>query len=256
MSAHAAVKHELLVRYLDAWTAATLHGHKRASFVCATASISLVEAALRVFSEFADLLIHHPLDLVLAPHTPHPNVSLPDGVSIAMMAGNGPVLGLFDGVTSMVSAVAGHKADEALAFAPEPIDVVTAFQCRVELVDAQGGVEFLAFGAATEKSLEKFKDELWALDEYAGIRLRDPADATLLDIAIRPNVGPLRRRLAAQLRTDGPRSLAELRSWVQRTTVYRAADATTALQAMLSAGECRRDPPNGRLTPATRITSP
>ncbi|HEX6869796.1 MAG TPA: hypothetical protein VF163_01750, partial [Micromonosporaceae bacterium] len=64
---HAAVKHELLVRYLDAWTPAALHGHKRVTFVagCRPSTDSAL-AAVRVFGEFADLLERHTLLMLLA----------------------------------------------------------------------------------------------------------------------------------------------------------------------------------------------
>src|SRR5215467_9119823 len=51
------VRRELLVRYLDAWLPAVLHGAKRATFAQAwagPADVEGAEAALRVFGEFAD----------------------------------------------------------------------------------------------------------------------------------------------------------------------------------------------------------
>ncbi|MDT5023959.1 MAG: hypothetical protein QOE61_385, partial [Micromonosporaceae bacterium] len=63
-SAHAAVKHELLVRCLDAWTPAALHGHKRVTYVDCSSDGASAAAALRVFGEFADLLERHTLTMV------------------------------------------------------------------------------------------------------------------------------------------------------------------------------------------------
>src|SRR5215468_4152202 len=51
------VRRELLVRYLDTWLPAVLHGGKRATFAQAwagSADVEGAEAALRVFAEFAD----------------------------------------------------------------------------------------------------------------------------------------------------------------------------------------------------------
>src|SRR5262249_21359540 len=101
-----------------------------------------------------------------------------------------------------------------------------AVSCRVDLVDRAGAVESLTFGAATDKALEKFKDELWALDEYAGIRLRDPADpeAAAVDISVRPHLGPLRRILLAEVTRTGGASVADLRTWALHHTIFRGED--------------------------------
>src|SRR5690606_31419957 len=115
--------------------------------------------------------------------------------------------------------------------------------------------ESLIFATSAEKALEKFKDELWALDEYAGIRYRDPSDPeqTLLDISLQPNLRPLRRALLARVSQDGGGSLADLRKWVVHATIYRAVDATKAVQALVAAGEVERSPASGRLSPSTVI---
>jgi hypothetical protein len=126
-------------------------------------------------------------------------------------------------------------------------------RCAAGLVARDGTVEHLLFGTSSEKSLEKFKAELWALDEFAGVQLREPGDAELLDISVEPHLGPLRRMLAVRLASGGVASVQELRGWTARHTIYRAADTTRALQAMVSAGDVHRSPTTGRLAPGTMI---
>jgi len=128
---------------------------------------------------------------------------------------------------------------------------------RVELVDASGAAETLVFGTRSEKALETFKSALWALDEYAGIRYRDPSDGghTLLDISLQPNLRPLRRMLAGHLRSGGQAALSELRTWALHETIYRPEDATRAVQAMVTAREAERTPSTGRLSPTTLIAA-
>jgi len=130
-------------------------------------------------------------------------------------------------------------------------------QLLTQLVDRAGEAELLMFATASEKSLERFKDELWALDEYAGIRYRDPSDGghTLLDISLQPNLRPLRRLLAAHLRSGGPSSLSDLRGWTLHETIYRTEDATRAVQSMVAAHEAERAPSTGRLSPTTVIAA-
>ena len=164
------------------------------------------------------------------------------------------MFGLFDGEHALLSTVAGLGRGELLAFVPALRELGCPYQCRADLVGAGGGTEAMIFGTSSSKALEKFKDELWALDEYAGIRLRDPGDETLLDISVRPNVGPLRRLLAARVLAVGPLTLAELRAFTHEQTVYRLAEATTAVQLMLASGECRREPATGRLAADTVIS--
>ena len=121
----------------------------------------------------------------------------------------------------------------------------------VELVagDADDPGELLVFATTSGKSLEGFKEALWAADEYAGVRYRDPGDPQRhpIDISLSPHPGPLRRELLAHLRAVGPRSVTELRTFTLTETVYRAADANGVLNALLTAGAVTREPANGRL---------
>lgn len=286
-SAHTAVKHELLVRYLDAWTPAVLHGHKRVTYVEHPAGESAVAAA-RVFGEFADVLVGHALTMALgaSPRSLLTRVAevvaeygSPAGLSVHSFDGpvltglrdahamGSPIFAWFDGSAQadVLAAVAGNRTSEVLLALPSsapaasPVEVLRdaglAQTAWVELVDRAGVVESLVFATSSEKALEKFKDELWALDEYAGIRYRDPADSeqTLLDISLQPNLRPLRRALTTRVAGTGDATVADLRSWVVRETIYRAADATKAVQALVAAGTVARTPAGGRLSPSTVI---
>jgi hypothetical protein len=121
--------------------------------------------------------------------------------------------------------------------------------CAVELVDDEERPgELLVFATTSGKSLEAFKDALWAVDEFAGVRYRDPGDPDghLLDISLSPHPGPLRRELLAHLER-GPCTVSELRTFALTDTAYRAEDATRVLGALVTAGAVARSPEHGRL---------
>ena len=261
-SAHAAVTHELLVRYLDAWLPAATHGHKRVTYVDSGADGESAAAAARVFGEFPDLLARHPLTMVVS----CPDLAVPPGIEIGSLptVDGGPLFGFLSG-PGWEELAARPRAELLLSIPPRDAAAAVAVLrsaglmhlARVELVDTSGAAEALVFGTASEKSLEIFKNDLWALDEYAGIRYRDPTDGehTLLDISLQPNLRPLRRALLAHLRSGGPTSLADLRTWALHETIYRAEDATRAVQAMITAREAERTPAAGRLAPTTVIAA-
>ncbi len=249
-SAHLAAKKELLVRYLDAWLPAALHGHKRVCVVCVTASTDLLGAVCDVLTELADLLEGHELTVVSTlPARPIAGVSVIDMWSPKL----GMPLAFLDGSDELLDSVIAVKGATVLAFLPQPRELALPFTCVAHLVASDGAQETLLFGVSSEKALEKFKEELWALDEFAGVQLRDPADPELLDIGLQAHLGPLRRILGARLTATGPAPVSDLRSWTVRHTVYQGADAVRALHAMVSAGEVRRSPTAGRLSATTVI---
>ncbi len=124
---------------------------------------------------------------------------------------------------------------------------------HVDMVDRAGHEVPVYFATGTERHLDAVKDALWALDEYAGVRYRDPADPerTALDISLSPNVGPLRRILLAWLAGAGPSTVAALRGYTRTRTVYRTADANRALALLLSSSAVQREPEHGRLSADT-----
>jgi three-Cys-motif partner protein len=126
---------------------------------------------------------------------------------------------------------------------------------HVELVDDGGYAQLLFFATASDLRLDRFKDELWAVDEFAGVRYRDPRDHdhALLDISLEPHLGPLRRALLDRVEATGGCPAEQLRRFTRTETVYRAQDAFRALGGLVAAGRLSRDPPRGRLTANTTI---
>ena len=210
------VVRELLVRYLDVWTPTALHARRAAFAAAGPAGAEVAEAALSVFAEFADRMKGRRLALlVVTPQVDglaerltaaQAELGTPAELSVHPVAG-GP-----ENRLAAALQVAGAAKAPLLAFidsaAPPPADVTAAVlagrpaellllttsdgwaQSRaalrkagfpltavVELVDmAGGGARLLAFATSHDKSLEAFKNEMWALDEYAGVRYRDPND--------------------------------------------------------------------------------
>ncbi|MGC4807479.1 hypothetical protein [Micromonospora sp. DT233] len=113
----------------------------------------------------------------------------------------------------------------------------------------------VAFGSTSDRSLQAFKDALWAVG-VAGVGYRDPADpqGRILDAGAEPDAEPLGRELLAELGRLGPRTVTELRRYALIATPYRAADATRAVVDLLDSGAATRDPEDGRLGGDVLIT--
>lgn len=284
MTAHTAVKHELLVRYLDAWTPTVLHAARQIRYVDGDALTGVepgredgsAGAALRVFTEFDDRLAGHELDMVLGGSDADAladlvarlrgSPGLPAGLSIRTVDGGAgppcPTFAYFDAAPRLpqdLPALVKHRASEVLLVLDPAADHRQALHrtgltsiVDLELVDSSGDAQLLLFGTRSAKNLEKFKSELWAVDEYAGIRYRDPRDdqRELLDISASPPVGPLRRTLLTLVRS-GPRTMAELRAHTAESTMYRAEETTRAVNGLLASGVLSRDPVKGRLSADT-----
>ncbi|MFR9779833.1 hypothetical protein ACL02O_27730 [Micromonospora sp. MS34] len=280
-----AVLRELLVRQLDHWLPGALHRSRRATLALAYAGADTgdAEAALRVVAEFADRLRGRRLTvLVLADGGAElptrlgaAEAALPADVAVHVVPGHPdrlPVVLKAAGAAGapLLAVVHGGAADPALLAAvatgrPAELLLVTApgrparpaltaagfpLVTEVELIPTDGGpARLLAYATGSDKSLEALKDALWAVDEYAGVRYRDPADPAgrLLAITLEPEPGPLRRELLAELTRSGPRTVAELRRFAATSTVYRAADANRALTSLLASGAVTREPEHGRL---------
>jgi len=186
-------------------------------------------------------------------------------VAVALKAAGAagvPVLGFLDAtaagrppaVTTVRALAAGKPAEVLLVLPPgTPVDpyrglglpLVTA----TELATGPEPGEVVAFATTSAKSLESFKEALWAVDEFAGVRLRDPADPErhLIEVSPRPDPGPLQRELLAHLAGTGRSTVTELRTFALTETVYRAADAARVLHALVDAGTVTREPAHGRL---------
>lgn len=303
---HGAIKRELLVRLLDGWLPAALHGTGRATYLDANPTPDSVTAALRVTVEFADLLDRHRLDVVLVDANGgtamtaetaliERSVAPPPGVSVRIIPGagggrlptdvsprDGPMLAYLDlagtpapAPETLAALATGGHTQALVALDPSVAEgrgeagqpwwagdcrtavAGTGAACCVELVGPDGRTEVLIFRAPTPRGLEAFKDALWAADEYAGVRYRDPGDPehALLDISLNPHPGPLRRALLRHLAAVGDRTVAQLRRYALTETIYRPADVAHVLTAMVTAGTVTRAPAKGRLT-ADTVLSP
>ena len=294
---HATIIRELLVRYLEVWAPAALHSSRRVTYLAGYAGSRVsgagyAAAVLGVFADFADLLVGRQLSVILvageaAPATRLP--TLPDQVRVRVVAedavvatlsgtdvAGAPLFAFLDAAAAAhpppdpatVTAIAGARASELLLTldsarvdAADHRQALTRsgfrFVTGVELVDEAGRGVLLLFGTGSAKSLETFKDELWAVDEYAGIRYRDPGDPAheLLDISLTPHLGPLRRALLDRVASVGECTVAQLREYSLTETVYRAADATRVLGTLVTGGLLVRYPEKGRLTAETRLRS-
>jgi hypothetical protein len=277
------LKREVLVRHLETWAGAALH-KRRAAYVHSSADADggvLAEAALGVFAEQSDLVRGRELALLfvgadtgalsqrlgavgaIAPGLSVHVVDAPIGVAVkAAGAVRVPVMGFLTS-TDDVAALVGGKPAEVLLTLPAG---ATGYRetlraagftlvAAVELAEGDAPGELLVFATSLGKSLESFKETLWAVDEFAGVRYRDPGDPDrhLIDISLNPHPGPLRRELLARLTADGPATVTELRTFALADTIYRAADATRVLQTMLSSGAVAREPEQGRLAGDTVI---
>jgi hypothetical protein len=282
----ATVKRELLVRHLEAWAPAALHRGRRVIFAHGYADAdggASAEAAVRVLVEQTDFVRGRELSMIavgadlstieprllaeaagsgLAVHV----VSGDTGAhfEVALKAGGAarvPLLGFLDAASAgatpepaAVAALTRGKPAEMLLTLPagesaeryrEGWPLFTA----VELATGDEPGEMLAFGTTSGKSLEGFKEALWAVDEFAGVRYRDPGDPDrhLIDISLSPHPGPLRREMLGHLARVGEATVTELRTFALTETAYRAADATRVLHTLLEAGAVTRQPPSGRL---------
>ena len=253
----------MLVRYLDAWTAKVLRSHRGGTYVeCG----GFAADALRVFGEFSDRLDGHPLELVVA------GSALPDGAPAGLsvravedpraLEVAGPMLAHLDGPEAwpLLGPFLRGKGHEVVVTAPVPAGDHRTPGCsaEVELVAEDGETRLLLFATEDARHLATFKSELWAVDEFAGIRYRDPRDAegTLLDISLTPQLLPLRRVLLAELARRGRCPVADLQQYALLETIYRPEDAMGALTSAVAAGEVTRDPEKGRLTPRTVVGLP
>ncbi|MGW3962380.1 hypothetical protein ACWED2_21350 [Amycolatopsis sp. NPDC005003] len=260
---HVSVERDVLVRYLDAWTATVLRSPRGGTYV---EGGDFAADAFRVFAEFADRLDEHHLEAVLVGRAVP--AGAPDGLAVRVVDElrdvrvAGPMLAHVSGAWPpalvrgkahevLLSDVAGAEHRERLRAAGLGCTVA------VELVADDGTARTLVFATADSRHLGTFKTELWAADEFAGIRFRDPRDAegTLVDISLTPQLLPLRRALVAELARRGPATLAELQNFTLLETIYRAEDAVGALTAAVAAGQVAREPEKGRLSSRTVLSA-
>lgn len=285
---HTAVTRELLVRYLDAWTPVVLRSHRRATYIEAGRA-DFAAQALRVFGEFADRIAGHQLDVVilraaaeslaavLAELGQPPGLSLRTVSDPADLTVTGPALAHIDiaadsaldepAAWRLVASLAPGKGREVLLTLPvAPVEQVAGYRTQlrkagmaytvgVELADDDGHTRLLLFATGGVKHLATFKEELWAADEFAGIRYRDPGDAehTMVDISLNPQVLPLRQPLLDELARRGSCTVADLQQHTLLATIYRPADTVRVLTSAAVAGVITREPAKGRMSPRTIV---
>ncbi|AEV87665.1 hypothetical protein ACWT_6653 [Actinoplanes sp. SE50] len=281
------VKRELLVRHLEAWAAAAVHRGRRAIYVHGYADVdggASAEAAVRVLADLPDLARGRELSMVavgddmttITPRLGEVQQQAGAGAGLSVLpiaatvevavraagAKNVPTLGYLDAgaaseppaVPTVACLAAGKPAEVLLVLPPgasaDPyrtagFPLLTA----AELATGEEPGQVVVFATGSGKSLEQFKEALWAVDEFAGVRLRDPADPErhLIDISLQPHPGPLRREILAYLGRVGAATVSDLRTFALTGTVYRAADANRVLHLMIDAGVVAREPAHGRL---------
>jgi hypothetical protein len=281
----ATVKRELLVRHLEAWTPAALHRGRRVVYAHGYADADggeSAEAAARVLVEQTDFVRGRELSMLLVGEATDPvrdrvanvvgDAALPvlavsggtdERLAVALKAGGAhrvPLLGFLDAsageppaVTTVAALTAGKPAEMLLVLPPgvsdSPYREGWPLFTSVELATGEEPGQLLAFATTSGKSLEGFKEALWAVDEFAGVRYRDPGDPDrhLIDISLTPHPGPLRRELLAHLERVGEATVTELRTFALTQTIYRTADVTRVLHTLIDSSAVTRRPPSGRL---------
>jgi hypothetical protein len=285
-AAVATVKRELLVRHLEAWAPAALHRGRRVTYAHGYADAdggASAEAAVRVLVEQTDFVRGRELAMIavgadLSTVGPRLTAEAATGglavhvvsggtgerLGIALKAAGAlrvPLLGFLDAASAgetpepatAAALTAGKPAEMVLTLPPgvsaAPYRAGWPLFTVVELATGAEPGELLAFGTTSGKSLEGFKETLWAVDEFAGVRYRDPGDPDrhLIDISLSPHPGPLKREILAHLAEAGEATVSELRTFALTETIYRAADATRVLHTLIDAGTVTRRPPGGRL---------
>jgi hypothetical protein len=282
---------ELLVRYLDGCAPSVLHSARRLTYaeLGGPGDDPSAVAALGALAEFRDLLATRALRVVLTGADPagqravraaRDSLAVPCELTLddrpllpALRAAGSfgaPILAFAEpptdagtdgeGLADLLAALAGNPGSDILLVvggSGDPGACRTAgftHSVAVGLTAPGHPDRMLLFGTNTDRHLDAVKDALWAADEYAGVRYREPADpdGTALDISLSPGLGPLRRLLLARLR-ERPRTLGELRAYTRACTIYRAAEAPRAVTAMLRARQAGREPEHGRLSADTLI---
>ncbi|GAA2893030.1 hypothetical protein Acy02nite_40440 [Actinoplanes cyaneus] len=289
------VKRELLIRHLEAWAPAALHRGRRAIYLHGYADVDAgasAEAAVRVLADLPDLARGRELSMVAVGDDMttittrlgevQQQAGAGAGLSVLAIAApaevalraagarNVPALGFLDAgsaseppaVTTVQALSAGKPAEALLVLPPESSvapyrDAGFPLLTAAELATGDEPGQVVVFVTGSGKSLEHFKEALWAVDEFAGVRLRDPGDPErhLIDISLQPHPGPLRREILAYLAGVGAATVSDLRTFALTETVYRAADANRVLHLMLEAGVITRDPDHGRLGGDVLITA-
>ena len=212
-SAHADVKHELLVRYLDAWLPAAAHGHKRVTYVDSGADGESAAAAARVFAEFPDLLARHTLTMVLS----CPSVERAAGhrglgadhcgrwaaVRLSRRIGGLRVdrLAAGRGAAARPAAAVGRRARSRTSARP-----VSRIWPGSSSSTPPGPPRRSSSAPGRRRRWRPSRTTCgrWTSTPGSATATRATPEHTLLDISLQPNLRPLRRLLVAHLRSNRP----------------------------------------------------
>ncbi len=259
MSVISTVKRELLTRHLRTWAEGALRRARRVTYVHGYADDdggAAAEAAVRVLAELPDLARGRELSMVAvgrdmaeagerlaAVRAGFPVLPIGGGtgerLAVALTAAGAsrvPLLGYLDASAASEpptpatagALTIGSPAEALLVLPPGTAFLPPGFPLVTSAELANG--EVVVFATSSGKSLEAFKETLWAADPDR--RVDDEA---------------LRRDLLARLEEEGAATVTALRTFVLTETVYRAADATRVLYALIDEGTVTRAPAHGRL---------
>ncbi len=254
---------ELLVRYLDLWTPNALrsaHGVTFAMVWKGAPDADLTRAAIGTFGEFTDRMKSGRLTVLLiaddttalteATQTREFDVHAVQGFDkwpAAFKAAGAPTLTYLDSPEIIDEKNEMFIKTTIGDWEQQRRQIRGPLTAGVDLI-ADDGETRIAFATKSAKSLEAFKNELWAVDEFAGVKLRDPRDpdGRLMDISLQPDPAALKGELLARLKTRAA-TVTELKQYTMTDTIYRAADATRAIQALLKSQQITRSPQAGKL---------
>ena len=128
-----------------------------------------------------------------------------------------------------------------------------------ELVDEGGHPLFLVYGTTSLQGVRKMKDAMWRVDRLSGSRFRDPRDPNQLQFDVdprNPDLTVLRHQILERLEL-GSTTLADLKVFVLRETVFKESHAAMAVDELVRDRRVIRSPGRDhahvavRLAPAT-----
>ncbi|GAA1580782.1 hypothetical protein [Actinoplanes couchii] len=252
-------KLDLLAHHLHTWAESALRRSRRVTYVHGYADDdggAGAETAARVLSELPDLARGRELSMVAvgrdmdevgkrltAVRAGFPVLPIGGGtderLAVALKAAgasNVPLLAYLDAsaaseppAATTIRAITGGKPAEVLLVLP-PGGVYQGPGFPLVSSAALANGEVVVFATTSAKSLESFKDALWAAEPDRPVE-----------------EGELRRALLGHLAAEGPSTVTELRTFALTWTDYRSADVTPVLYDLIDTGEVARKPAEGRL---------
>ena len=127
-----------------------------------------------------------------------------------------------------------------------------------ELVDEGGHPLFLVFGTSSLLGFRKMKDAMWQVDRLSGSRFRDPRDPNQLQFDVdpkNPDLTVLRHQILERL-DQGPTTLADLKDFALRETVFKESHATIAVEELVRGRKVSRAPGRGHAQVTVRLAPP